>query len=317
MPAQIRASQRVARVSASRWRCLVTSVAVLLLAACSSSVPGPDGKPIPADLAAGNCPPSIITITNRSQWDTSRYGANASYEQMRDFQKREIANCRAAVAKSDVRALRVLESHWNRQQDMPRLVGTFQTYLESSGDTRIKRQLALELYQLYSQGRYDFRPNPAEALRYLGMAVGYGEESLRTEYAARLVRAGDYVGAFPQYQKLVASGAGSREARCENLLQLGYLHFAGGGTAQNSYLGYYYWQRGLALAEDPRWGSCIENNMKDQRRYRFETDRLQYVTPLIAQLSPMETASIRDATKLNLAQGGKIVAGMNTSPGAL
>ena len=97
----------------------------VFLAACTSSVPGPDGKPIPADLAAGNCPTSIIVITSRNQWDSSRYGANASYEQVRDFQKREIANCRTAVARSDIRALRVLESHWNLQQDMPRLVGTW------------------------------------------------------------------------------------------------------------------------------------------------------------------------------------------------
>jgi hypothetical protein len=235
---------------------------------------------------------------------------------MRDYQKREIANCQDATSRGDIRALRVLESHWNRQQDMARLVGSFQTFLQSGADTRIKRQVALELYALYSSGRYDFRPNPAEALRYMGMAVGYGENNLRPEYAARLVAAGEYDGAFSQYQQLVANNVGNREARCEHLLQLGYLYFAGAGTPQNSYLGYYYWQRGLEKAADARWGSCIKNNMTDQVRYRRETDRLQYVTPLIDQLSPMEKASIRDATKLSLPQGRRIVAGMDYQPRA-
>ena len=304
--------------SGARRSLLTIAIAIIALAvtACSSTVPGPDGKPIPAELAAGNCPASIVSVTSRKQWDSSRYGANSSYEQMRNYQKREIANCHDATSSGDIRALRVLESHWNRQQEMARLVGSFQTFLQSGADTRIKRQVAQELHELDSSGRYDFRPNPAEALRYLGMAVGYGENNLRPEYAARLVAAGEYDGAFSQYQQLVANNVGNREARCEHLLQLGYLYFAGAGTPQNSYLGYYYWQRGLDKAADARWGSCIKNNMTDQVRYRRETDRLQYVTPLIDQLSPMEKASIRDATKLSMPQGRRIVAGMDYQPRA-
>ena len=115
----------LADAHAHAWRLLrapVVTVAALVIAACSSSVTGPDGKPIPADLAAGICPTSIIVVSSRNQWDSSRYGANTSYEQVRDFQQREIANCRDATSRGDVRALRVLESHWNRQQDMARLV---------------------------------------------------------------------------------------------------------------------------------------------------------------------------------------------------
>ena len=290
---------------------LFSCVLPALLVACSASTTGPDGQPLPADLAAGECPASILSIQSDTQWDTRRYGSRVDVTRARELQALEISNCQTQVAGGNVRALRVLESHYNQQRDIPRLVTNANAFLASNGDTDVKRQLAMELHTLYTEGRYDFRPNPNEALRYLGVAVSYGETSLRPQYAATLLAAGDYDEAFGQYSALVSENSGNRESRCEYRLQLAYLYFAGAGTPQNSFLGYYYWERGLELADGPQWGSCIADNFSDQRRWRRETDRLKYVAPLIDALSATEKSAIAEAGRLPLPEGHQRVAAMN------
>lgn len=308
-------SRRTLAAHTPRLLLLLSAISVLLTG-CSGSTTGPDATSTPRNLARGECPASILKIHSENQWDRGRYGAGVDVDKARELQALEIGNCRTQVAEGDVRALRVLESHYNQQRDMPRLVSTASTFLSSPGDTGAKRRVALEMHRLYRDGRYEFRPNQAESLRYLGLAVAYGDTKLRPQYAAALMQAGEFDRAFSEYSTLVNENTGDRESRCEYQLQLGYLYFAGAGAPQNSYLGYYYWQRGLALGLGPRWGSCIADNFSDQQRWRIETDRLKYVSPLIEALSTAEQSSIQGATRLSLTSGHSAVAAMDYQPAA-
>ena len=293
---------------------------MLILGGCSSATVTDDsGAPYPYNLAKGQCPASIIAINGPRDWDRSRYGSGVSYPKMQGYRDREIDNCQALLGAGDKHALAVLEDYWKRQGNVPRLVTSYQTYLDTGADPGTKRRLAVELSELYSNGSGSFRPNAKQALIYLGLAVAYGEERLRPAYADMAYRAADYEIAVTQYKRLLNNPdrALPREQRCEERLRLGYLYFAGLGTGQNSYLGYYHWQRGLELADGAHWGSCLKDNFVNQKRYRQETDRKQFVDPLINALSPLELDSLRQALRKPYAEGERYVAAMNYQPTAV
>ena len=287
-----------------RWLALLASLA---LAACASS---PAGNSVSRAGTNSACPPSIVAIAGPTQWDTSRYGGSANYDTMLQLRDREIAACRSEVAAGSLPALRSLEGHWRREQNLSQLVSTYQSYLDSTGDSRVKRQLALDMYALYKDGEPGFRPNAIEAQRYLGLAVNYGATELRPDYARLLALQGQNAEAQRQYKTLVDQGAGTREARCENQLQLGYLYFLGQGATQNANLGYFYWQRGLEQAAGARWGSCISDNFGDQKRYRYETDRKQFVDAQLKQVSIATQSAIREAARMSPETGAARVAAL-------
>ena len=291
-------------------------VLLMMITGCSSG-PGSGqrtGDDALIDLSNGVCPRSIVYIKDNNRWSTNRYGDSASYQQMRRYQKRELANCNDALRDGDSRAMRVLESHWLDQQNPGKRAAVYKTYVDHGSDPALLEQVSISLYTLYIRGEPGLAPDPAQATNYLGLAVGFGNDTLRLSYAELLLAQQRQNEAFEQYSRLALRTMQERPdlfntlQRCDINLQLGAMYLLGQGTPENAYLGDYFWQRGLALTEGDEFGSCVKDNFTHGQRYSFESPRHRLVSQRLAQLSSGERSRISRILRQDYLAGYQTVA---------
>ena len=291
-------------------------VLLLMITGCSSG-PGSShrtGDDALIDLSNGVCPRSIVYIAGSNRWSTNRYGDTASYQQMRRYQDRELENCTDALKDGDSRAMRVLESHWLDRQNPGERASVYKTYVEHGSDPALLEQVSVSLYTLYIRGEPGLAPDPTQALDYLGLAVGFGNDALRLNYAELLLAQQRQEEAFEQYSRLALRTMQEQPdlfntlQRCDINLQLGAMYLLGQGTTENAYLGDYFWQRGLALTEGDEFGSCVKNNFTHGERYSLESPRHRLVSQRLAQLSPGERSRISRTLRQDYLAGYQTVA---------
>ncbi|MEP6389467.1 MAG: S1C family serine protease [Halioglobus sp.] len=280
------------------------------------------------------CPRSIVYIADSNRWSTNRYGEAASYQQMRRHQERELANCNDALKEGEIRAMRVLESHWLDQQNPTERAAVYKTYVDHGSDSALLEQVSVSLYTLYIRGEPGLAPDPSQAVTYLGLAVGFGNDALRLNYAELLLALQRQDEAFEQYTRLALRTMQEQPnlfttlQRCDINLQLGAMYLLGQGTQENAYLGDYFWQRGLQLTEGDEFGSCVKNNFTHGQRYTLESARYRMVSQRLAQLSSAERSRISRTLRQEYLAGYQTVAaipytsrpvsalGLQTHPGA-
>jgi len=287
-----------------------------MITGCSSG-PGSShrtGDDALIDLSNGVCPRSIVYIAGSNRWSTNRYGDTASYQQMRRYQDRELENCTDALKDGDSRAMRVLESHWLDRQNPGKRASVYKIYVEHGSDPALLEQVSVSLYTLYIRGEPGLAPDPTQALDYLGLAVGFGNDALRLNYAELLLAQQRREEAFEQYSRLALRTMQEQPdlfntlQRCDINLQLGAMYLLGQGTSENAYLGDYFWQRGLQLTEGDEFGSCVKNNFTHGERYSLESPRHRLVSQRLAQLSPGERSRIGRTLRQDYLAGYQTVA---------
>jgi len=230
--------------------------------------------------------------------------------------------------------MRVLESHWLDQQNPGKRASVYKKYIANGSDPALLEQVSVSAYTLYILGEPGLTPDAAQAVDYLGLAVGFGNDQLRLNYAELLLAQQRLDEAFEQYSRLALRTMQEHPdlftdiARCDINLQLGAMYLLGLGTPENAYLGDYFWQRGLALTEGDRFGSCVKDNFTHGQRYALESSRHRLVSQRLSQLSPAERSRISRTLSQDYITGYKTVAaipytsrpvsalGLKTHPGA-
>ena len=99
------------------------------------------------------------------------------------------------------------------------------------------------------------------------------------------------------------------EDRCQAKLSLGELYFGGSPAIENWNIGYYYWQQGLAMAENRRWASCSKDNFTSPN-YDYESQRKQFVEQRISLMSSAQRQVI-DEARQDPRKGYEFVAALN------
>jgi hypothetical protein len=267
-----------------------------LILGCSSN----PGQPSPnspglAELNAGQCPASIVYSTGKTPEDDLRYGSKASFAQLSHYRNREIENCQMQLAAGDIAAMYTLVTYWRSQKNPQSVAHTYKTYLQYGKDRGRLAEVSLFLYKMYHRGEAGFPADADTAFNYMGMAVSYGRNEMRLGYADALYDRKLYSDAIGHYSEFQSAGtranmtAGySRLQICEANLRMANMHFRGLGGDPDAYLGYYYWQRGLSLADGAGWGSCYRDNFAYGGRYKEEAKRKKYADTSMARLSPTE-----------------------------
>ncbi len=275
-------------------RCLSCTV-IVLLAGCASSTDRGAHAAI-RDLDAGYCPTDIIYSAGQPPASGHRYG-DASYAQLATYRDRELANCWSALRQGKPEALHTLLRYWRAQGDGQQEANTYRTYIEHGADRQLLVEASTTLYRLYARGAPGLAPDQDLAFNYLGKAVSYGVTGLRLPYANALFDRGLYRDAGRYYLEFAGSDPRltDRASACEANLRLAEMHFRGLGKEENWYLGYYFWQRGLTLAEGARWGSCHRDNFVYGARYTYEKERKALADSRIDALQPLEVRELQRA----------------------
>ncbi|MEM1112650.1 MAG: trypsin-like peptidase domain-containing protein [Pseudomonadota bacterium] len=288
-----------------------------LLGACAGGGSSTTRSPALADLEAGRCPETIIFSGGQLPAEGKRYGRKATYTDLDNYRKLEIANCEQRLAAGDAGALKTLTVYWQNQKDPRREAEAYQIYLETGSDPEVKVAAIRTLYDLYSKGRPGLPADPEAAFYYMGQSVAYGDTHLRLDYADGLYSRKRYEEALGQYFEFQMPGLTVRQSEgfsklqmCEVNLRLAEMYFKGRGTAKDPYLGYFFWQRGMDLADGPQWGSCYRDNFVYGNRYYEERERKQQIEIGMAKLSPSQVAELDRALAMPPEQGLAVAGSM-------
>lgn len=223
-------------------------------------------------------------------------------------QAREIRNCEVLVAAGNVDALGTLVSYYDGTGKKAALVRTLENYADAGSNPTKLRDSGAYLYRAYTTGGSGIPADSSKALKYLGLAVNNGHTGLELIYADALTQRGLYKDALRYYQN-IANNNRKQEDRCQAKLSLGQLYFGGSPTHENWNIGYYYWQEGLLLAKNPKWGSCAKDNFTSPN-YSHETKRKKFVDPRIALMSSAQRQVIDEARR-DPRKGYDFVAALN------
>ncbi|MEP5567209.1 MAG: trypsin-like peptidase domain-containing protein [Halioglobus sp.] len=282
---------------ASNYRSPVFATAlVLVLQACSSSTTkDATGAKAASNLDSGRCPSSIVNDQGKDSSGRKRYKGSVSATQLRELRAREISNCTGLVREGSTEALATLVSYYDATGQKANLVGLLETYIASGTDRKKLADAGAYLYRAYSTGTPGVSRDSAKAFKYLGVAVNNGNRSLELAYAESLADRGLHKDSLRYFQSIAVNGR-SQEERCQAKLNLGQLYFGGSPTHENWNIGYYYWQEGLSLAKNPKWGSCAKDNFTSPN-YSHETSRKKFVDPRIALMSSAQRQVIDEARR--------------------
>ncbi|MBT4518632.1 MAG: hypothetical protein HOC23_01395 [Halieaceae bacterium] len=270
------------------------------------------------DLNNGVCPSDIIYPQENAPGVAARYGAQVSYAELASYWQREVDNCSRQLESGNTKALQSLVKHWHFRGDAGEVARTYKRYLKVGNDTPTLGMASASLFRIYSAGERGVPVDPAASFKYLGLAVKYGRSELKRNYADELYNRGLDADAFKLYYELAAGISENQSPDpisplelCEVKLRLGDMYFHGMGTNENWYLGYYFWQRGLAVAGSPRWGSCVEDNFIYGGRYDAENRRRKSVEERIGRLTPGEVQLLKRASQDASGRGLREVAAMS------
>ncbi|MFV8818038.1 trypsin-like peptidase domain-containing protein [Haliea sp. E17] len=290
---------------------LAPALALLaVLAGCSSSPGGREatGSRAENDLQSGVCPPSIIDSRGRNAEGDYRYGKGQDTATLARLRDREVANCARAASSGDTRSLSLVAAFYRDSQRTGELLPILEAYVENGSDRATLANSGTFLYRAYASGRQGVPADPAKAFRYLSVAVNNGAPDLEMTYAQALVTRGLYDDALRALEKL--AGTQDPELRCEAELSLAELYFGASPRHENWNIGYYYWRRGLELAQSPDWGSCAKDNFVYGERYSYESNRKRYVDERIALMSSAQRQVIDEARR-NPSRGYPFVAALS------
>ena len=294
----------------------MVAMLIIVITACSSQSPTNRAPHSLSELDQGICPPQIISVGG-SDFSSQRYGSTLSNEQLSNYQRHELENCRRKVTTGDARALQALVQHWTSDNRADNVAASYELYVANGRDRERLAEASATLYQMYRDGQGNLTANADAAFKYLGLAVRYGVTTYGLTYADALHQRALYKDAFPYYSEIAngaaATGGGKRysaEQVCEVDFKMADHYFRGRGVEENWYLGYYYWRRAQKQAANPEWGSCIRDNFAFQQRYKLESERLGPAQQRIAKLSPREREEIEEALRKSTYRGLSIVSAM-------
>ncbi len=275
---------------------IVTTLLLIVLQACASSgTKDATGAKAASNLDRGRCPSSIVSDQGKDSSGRIRYQRALNSRQLSDIKAREISNCTRLVRAGNTEALATLVSYYDANNQKSNLVELLETYTDSGTDSKKLADAGTYLYRAYAGDTSGVVRDVDKAFKYLGIAVNNGNQSLELAYAESLTDRGLHNDLL-RYLLSIAGNSRKQQERCQATLNLGQLYFGGSPAHENWNIGYYYWQEGLLLAKNPKWGSCAEDNFTSTH-YSRETGRKKFVDRRIALMSSAQRQVIDEARR--------------------